>query len=58
MRELLMTVRRPRSTATTSSAIDAAEAGHLLPTFDQQLADAVDLVEARSGTRDRGRQTG
>jgi hypothetical protein len=39
-------------------AIDAAEAGHLLPTFDQQLADAVDLVDARSGTGDRGRQTG
>ena len=29
-------------------AIDAAEAGHRLPTFEQQLADAVDLVDGHS----------
>jgi hypothetical protein len=39
-------------------AIDAAETGHRLPTFDQQLADAVDLVDGRSRTGDRDGQTG
>ena len=39
-------------------AIDAAEAGHRLPTFEQQLADAVELVDGHRALAPRADSSG